>query len=71
MEMFFYDCDGCFFRYNYDHMFDYFNEVRPSSATRMVLLIQKRLFNNTEFRIRFSERFFQVINTDFALSGNS
>ncbi len=64
---FFYDCDGCFFRYNYDHMFDYFNEVETFQRyPEWSMLIQKRLFNNTEFRIRFSERFFQVINTDFA-----
>jgi len=64
---FFFDCDGCFIRNNYDHLFDYYNEFESYDrhpAWSMVIL--SRLLRNQVFREQFMQRFFWAVNTVFS-----
>jgi hypothetical protein len=63
---FFYDCDACFYRYNYNPVFDYINELDEFQRyPDWSLIILKRLLENKEFRNQFTQHFYQSVNTVF------
>jgi hypothetical protein len=64
---YFFDCDGCMWRVNYDLMYQYSN-VNDEYLTfpEWSLVLFKKLLTNNEFRARFYQRFINVLNEDLS-----
>ncbi|MFW5850741.1 MAG: CotH kinase family protein [Bacteroidota bacterium] len=63
---FFFDCDGCMIRVNYNHLDEYnntFEDIQQFPSFSMVVL--RNLMKNKRFRQMFATRFYYHLNTTF------
>ena len=66
-RIFFFDCDGCMIRANYDHLSEYNNTSdRYQRYDDWATFIFRTLLKNATFRQRFTDRFYELLSTNFS-----
>ena len=64
---FFFDCDACFFRVNFAHLIEYYNEVELfDNPNDWAMVILSQMLKNRTFADMFYQRFYRVIDEVFS-----